>query len=169
MPSLLYNNLFSEDKRIDPVLLSQLVSKYSAENSLDTDFIHAIILAESSENPNAVSHAGAIGLMQLMPLTAKYLAEKMGENPPSRGDLVNPELNIRFGCYYLAMLKGQFGHKVEILLAAYNAGPTRVRRWLSANQDKDAVQVVLNCPIRETRMYIRKVLMFMDDRKEKEI
>jgi soluble lytic murein transglycosylase len=139
------------------------VEQYCAKYGVDPAMVLAVIRAESSGRTDAVSHAGALGLMQIMPATGDHIAQKLGERAPSRSALMEPDRNIRFGVYYFAMLQEQFGLRTEVLLAAYNAGPTRVQRWLSANQDRDAVSVVMNCPIPETRVYIRRVLAYMAD------
>ena len=148
----------------DPVSSSEIrsvVDRYCQLYGVDPVMVRAVIRAESSGRPDAVSHSGALGLMQIMPATGDHVARRLGERSPSRYALMEPERNIRYGVYYFSMLQTQFGKRIEVLLAAYNAGPTRVQRWLSANQDRDAVSVVVNCPIPETRVYIRRVLEFM--------
>jgi hypothetical protein len=90
--------------------------------------IYGVIWVESRFNPEAVSKVGARGLMQLMPRTASYLAECIGWE--GRFDSFDPEFNIAAGSYYVARLIKQFDGDVDLALAAYNAGPTNIRRWM---------------------------------------
>ena len=108
--------------------ISPLVSRASRDYGIPPDIIYAVIWVESRFNPRAVSPVGAKGLMQLMPKTAKYLAERIEWD-----DHINefkPEFNISAGSYYIARLIEQFDGNEDLALAAYNAGPTKVRRWL---------------------------------------
>jgi hypothetical protein len=108
-------------------------------NRVEGDLVHAIIWAESSFNPNAVSPAGASGLMQLMPETARSYGVS---------DVFDPEENIRAGVKIMARLLAQFDGDVELALAAYNAGPTAVIR--AGNRIP---------PLRETEAYVPKVMV----------
>jgi len=118
-----------EDERVRAV--SKFVARAASENGLREDFIFGIIWVESRFDPEAVSPVGARGLMQLMPRTADYLAECIGWR--GRVDSFDPEFNIAAGSYYIARLVDQFGGDEEVALAAYNAGPTNVNRWLRAD------------------------------------
>ncbi len=104
--------------------------------NLPPQLIQAVIMTESGGNPNAVSPSGAQGLMQIMPDTAKWLSL---ENP------FNPHENILKGSEYLAKLLDQFDHKLDLALAAYNAGPTRVKEYGGVP------------PFQETVRYVEKV------------
>jgi len=115
-----------DDEKVRAV--SKFVSRAAADNGLREDFIYGIIWVESRFDPEAVSPVGARGLMQLMPKTADYLAECIGWT--GRVDSYDPEFNVAAGSYYIARLVRQFGGDEEIALAAYNAGPTNVNRWL---------------------------------------
>lgn len=108
--------------------IAPLVSRAASEYKIPEDIIYAVIWVESRFNPQAISPVGAKGLMQLMPSTAKYLAECI-EWEKSINEF-KPEFNILAGSYYIARLIEQFDGNVELALAAYNAGPTKVRRWL---------------------------------------
>ena len=116
-----------EDENVRAI--SELVTRAARDNSLSEDFIYGIIWVESRFNPDAVSPVGARGLMQLMPKTADYLAECIGWR--GRIDSFDPEFNVAAGSYYIARLIRQFGGDEELALAAYNAGPTNVNRWLA--------------------------------------
>jgi soluble lytic murein transglycosylase-like protein len=107
-----------------------LVQKAAEQHGLPEDLMLGVIWVESRFNPNAVSKVGARGLMQLMPKTADYLAERMAWN--RRVDAFDPEFNIAAGAYYIARLIDEFGGDLELALAAYNAGPAKVQRWLES-------------------------------------
>ena len=115
-----------DDEKVRAV--SKYVEQAARDNRLREDFIYGIIWVESRFNPEAVSPVGARGLMQLMPKTATYLAECIDWR--GRVDSFDPEFNIVAGSYYIARLVAQFGGDEEVALAAYNAGPTNVNRWL---------------------------------------
>lgn len=130
-------------------------------------FSWAVARQESSYDPNIVSPANAVGLMQLLLPTAREMALQIGvthANKLTIDALKNAELNMQLGTYYLTYLLGQFQNMPHVALAAYNAGPTRARRWLQAraitpdSQDADIVDWVENVPFGETRAYIQRVM-----------
>lgn len=139
-----------------PVKYSQLVEKYAKEYALPRELVYAVILTESSFRPDAVSHAGAKGLMQLTDDTSEWIALLLGEqNEP---DLIfQPELNIRRGCFLLGYLYREFG-VWETALAAYNAGIGRVRGWLANPLYSEDGELLMHVPIDETREYLERVL-----------
>jgi soluble lytic murein transglycosylase-like protein len=106
---------------------------------VDPALVRAIIMAESSYNPRAVSKKGAKGLMQLMPKTAEYLGVE---------DSFNPEHNIDAGVRYFKKLLGQFNGNVKLALAAYNAGSRRVREYKGIP------------PFKATQRYVKKVFEY---------
>lgn len=134
----------------------------------DSDLVEpALVLAvtrqESQFDTRAVSPAGARGLMQLMPATAKKVA-KRAKAPYSKSRLTrDPDYNIHLGSRYLASLLDRYGGNHILALAAYNAGPSRVRRWIAAHGDPrkpeiDAVNWIERIPFSETRNYVMRVL-----------
>ena len=141
-----------------PDEVRKLVRVHSVPDTEFENFVMAVIRAESSFRPQVVSPAGAIGLMQIMPDTAEFVARLHDEPTPSEQMLKEPGLNIQYGVRYLKWLRKEFGKQKEVVLAAYNAGPAKVRKWLAANQHQDAVTVVKNCPYKETRVYISRVM-----------
>ena len=154
--------------RFSPVeVVRPIAEKYADRFGLEPALVVAVIRAESGGDASAVSPAGAVGLMQLMPDTARAVAVRLKEPPPAPSMLLDPDTNIRYGCCYLARLTEQFGAVPEVLFAAYNAGPTRVYRWLAANQDRDAVSVVTSCPYPETRLFIRRAMRFLEEERER--
>ena len=108
---------------------------------------------ESGFQPEVISRAGAVGLMQVMP----ELAAKMEGKPVSRRKLQNPEVNIALGLREMAALAEQFGKVYPLSIAAYNAGKKRVRRWLSESGRMELDRFVERIPFNETRNYVRRV------------
>lgn len=142
-----------------PLLHRDIVHDQALSTGLDEAWIYAILRQESAFNPTAVSHAGAMGLMQLMPATARQVAKTLGRPRPSRNDLYDPRLNITLGSAYLAQMQQRYGGSPMLAAAAYNAGPGNVDKWLPEKQI-DADVWVATIPFRETRGYVRRVLAY---------
>ncbi|MCL2224145.1 MAG: lytic transglycosylase domain-containing protein [Defluviitaleaceae bacterium] len=123
---------------------------------LDVPLILAVIKAESSFRENAHSHAGAQGLMQLMPATAADVAAHMGLVDFQPQDVWLPEVNIAMGSFYLNRLVNMYGC-VQLALAAYNAGQGRVNRWLADPEISRDGKTLDNIPFPETYNYLRRV------------
>lgn len=136
-----------------PVCYFELVMHYSAEYSLDPSLVIAIINSESGFEVNAKSVKGAVGLMQIMPATAKAIANELKYINFSEEDLYNPKLNIEFGCFYLSYLFDKFGSEDEVLFA-YNAGEGTLLNYLKTSGGSFDVKV-LDFP--ETVQYIKRV------------
>lgn len=129
----------------------------------DWTMVHAITRQESQFAQNAVSHAGARGLMQLMPGTAREQAGKLGLNYMSADLMTSPSYNIQLGNGYFARMMDYYGGSYPLAVAAYNAGPGNVNKWLAANGDprKGGIQWVdwiERIPLSETRNYVQRVL-----------
>ncbi len=135
-----------------PLLNKHLINQYSAEYKFDPIFIMAVVRAESGFARQARSHRGAVGLMQLMPETAKEMARLVGLNP-DQVDLIDPATNLRLGIRYLAYLRDEFGEDRVAVLAAYNAGPTNVRAWRQRR-----TLTVEQIPFPETQAFVNRVL-----------
>ncbi|MGH7343629.1 MAG: transglycosylase SLT domain-containing protein, partial [Candidatus Rokuibacteriota bacterium] len=121
---------------------------------IDPYLVAAVVREESSYYPRALSRAGARGLMQLMPATARLMS-------PS-GDLDDPVFNIELGTRFLASLMREFNDP-RLALAAYNAGPNRVRQWLSTRRSDDMEAFVEQIPFDETRLYVKKVVLSWEE------
>lgn len=126
-------------------------------------FVHAISRQESQFAMNAISHAGARGLMQLMPLTAREQARKMGMEYDGQALTIDAGYNLTLGDGYFRRMLDYYGGSYPLAVAAYNAGPGNVNRWLKANGDPrngsiDWVEWVEKIPISETRNYVQRVL-----------
>jgi soluble lytic murein transglycosylase len=115
----------------------------------------AIVKVESRFLKSARSHRGAIGLMQLMPVTAMEMAGRVGRNV-SLDDVEEPDVNIHLGLHYLSLLRTEFGGDTVAMLAAYNAGPANVRAWI--REDGALGPEGENIPYGETRLFVKRVL-----------
>lgn len=157
---LIWRGFISEaiERRLYPLYYTDVVEASADEFGLPPELVYAVILTESSFDADAVSSAGAKGLMQLTDDTNEWVAWRLGEeSEPSR--IFEPGLNIRRGCYLLSYLYERFGGWNEAL-AAYNAGVGRVDGWLDDllySSDQKTL-IVDKLPIEETRSYIIKVL-----------
>ncbi|MCL2694911.1 MAG: lytic transglycosylase domain-containing protein [Clostridiales bacterium] len=143
-------------RRQYPLAYLTEVLALSEEYGLSPSFVSAVILCESRNNPDAVSRRGATGLMQLMPPTAAEIAENLGLHDYLESALLEPQTNIRFGCYYLNYLFDRFGDRPALVLAAYNAGPTRVQGWIE-EYGLDEAGALQEIPYPETAKYVVKV------------
>jgi len=123
------------------------VRGHATNYRLDSALLAAVIEQESKFNADAKSSTGAIGLMQLQPATAEGIAVRTGGSKFVLSDLYNPEINVRYGAWYLRHLLDKYRNE-RIALAAYNAGQENVDRWLAAHE---GVQ------FSETRAYVDRV------------
>ena len=134
------------------------INKHAESQNLDPALLCAVILEESRFDPQARSVAGARGLMQIMPGTGKDIAKGLKVRPYGEQKLFDPEMNIRFGSWYLARLLEEFGGKTHLAVAAYNAGPKAVRDWLRRFSGLPEDEFVERIPYLETRNYVVRVL-----------
>lgn len=130
-----------------PLRYATIVRVHAGENGLDPALLAAVIETESKFDPNAHSSAGAIGLMQLTPSTAEGIAEYTHGTRFRLSDLTNPDINVRYGAWYLRRLLNKYGDE-RLALAAYNAGEQNVDAWRAAGE---GIQFA------ETRAYVDKV------------
>ena len=131
-----------------PLEYPQIVRGHAENYDLEPALLAAVIYTESKFDADARSASGAIGLMQLLPETARGIAIRTGGGAFTTDDLYDPEINVRYGAWYLRHLLDKYGG-VETALAAYNAGQRRVDEWL---RDGKGIRFA------ETRAYVRKVL-----------
>lgn len=134
-----------------------IIAQASKLTDVPADWILAIIRQESLYRKDAVSRADARGLMQMQPGTASAVARRWHLPAPSRDNLFDPSVAITLGAAYVHELLDRYGHQLDLCLAAYNAGPVSVARWLPA-QPVDADAWIENIPYGETRAYVQHVL-----------
>jgi len=137
LPPSAVNPVFKKEAKLSQADLREMLSKAGLAHNLDVDLLASLVKAESNGNARAVSHAGAQGLMQLMPATAKDLGVT---------DSFKPEENVRGGVIYLDWLLTRYHDNLALALAAYNAGPEAVDRYNGIP------------PYRETRAYVARVI-----------
>lgn len=137
-----------------PLGFASDVERVIRTHDLDPALFYGLIREESHFDPAIVSHAGAIGLSQLMPATARDVARRMRL---TEYELTDPATNLAIGAYYLDYLRGRFPGYLHAL-AAYNGGQGRVRRWLES-YDLEGILFHEAIPLRETRHYVRKVVV----------
>lgn len=143
-----------------PLRYRDLVAEQAWQTGIGEDWIFAVLRQESVFAPDVASSAGALGLMQLMPATARQVARELtpARAAPARSQILDPALNISLGSTYLAWMRDRFGH-AALATAAYNAGPHRVRRWLPEDC-MEADLWILSIPFAETRGYVERVLAY---------
>jgi soluble lytic murein transglycosylase len=117
----------------------------------------AIIRQESAFKADIVSHAGAIGLMQVMPPTGAQLARAHGPDGFSRESLTRPEVNLHLGAAFFVDMSRRYDHQLPLVLSAYNAGPTRATRWRRYPEAVDPLRFTERIPFTETRGYVKSV------------
>ena len=130
-----------------PLRYEQIVVGHAENYELEPQLVAAVIYQESKFDADARSDSGAVGLMQLLPETGQGIADRTGGNTWEPEDLLDPELNIRYGSWYLRHLLDKYGDE-RLALAAYNAGQTNVDRW---REEGGGIQFA------ETRHYVERV------------
>ena len=150
-----------------PIGYSDEVSTYAKKNQLDQGLVFALIRQESLFTPDARSHAGALGMMQLMPATAKRVARQNNISYRGTRDLLNPAKNIHLGTTYLKQLVNKFDNNEVLAMAAYNAGPHRVTKWIPEEEALPLDVWIETIPFKETRNYVKHLLSNQDIYREK--
>lgn len=150
-----------------PLGFEDAIVKYSATYETDPYLIASIIRAESNFHPDKLSAKGAVGLMQLMPATAQWIIEREGNDLSDMDRLYEPEINIKYGTWYVRSLQQQFvasrtsgEDAVALVAAAYNAGPGNVSRWLQDDVWDGSLSETNRIPFGETRHYIHRVFYY---------
>ncbi|WP_271273921.1 transglycosylase SLT domain-containing protein [Aliamphritea hakodatensis] len=143
-----------------PAPYTKIFDKMAAELEIDTNWARAVARQESAYQTTVRSSAGARGLMQLMPKTAKQTAKKFDVKYKGVTDLNRPVININLGSAYLAQMQKRFKGNQILATAAYNAGPHRVDQWLKARGHLPMDIWVETIPFRETNKYVRNVIAY---------
>ena len=134
------------------------LKKFSIGNGLDPYLVASLIRQESEFNPLAVSHANAVGLMQLLPRTGKLVAKQESLHRYTPSQLYTPTVNLELGTRYFKGMVDQFGGSFEHALAAYNAGSDRVEEWMGQGPYRDSPEFVESIPFTETREYVQAIM-----------
>ena len=137
--------------KIYPLEYQQEIAQWSDTYTIDAYLVCAVICTESGFDETAISPKGAVGLMQIMPSTGEWSAQKIGIEDYSNDMLLDPETNIQIGCWYLSYLGGLFESDARKVLAAYNAGPAKVQEWVESDS------LLQNIPYDETKNYLERV------------
>jgi soluble lytic murein transglycosylase len=140
-----------------PLRHEDIIRQQARDKGLDPALIAAVIYAESHFRDGQTSAAGAQGLMQLTPATARYIARKSGGTQFVVDDLGTPQVNIAYGAYYLRYLLRRYDGNENFALAAYNAGEGNVDRWIAAARARDRALTIDAIPYAETRAYVGRV------------
>ena len=144
-----------------PLRHDDIIRQQAAEKDLDPALISAVIYAESRFNEGRRSSAGAIGLMQVTPQTAKVIEHLSGGTTFVTQDLKDPEINIRYGSYYLRYLLDRYDGNEVAALAAYHAGPGSVDQWGGSTIDVEDIGFP------DTKAYVQEVLTKRDEYRHK--
>lgn len=140
-----------------PLRHEDIIRQQAAAKNLDPALLAGMIYAESKFR-DATSAAGAKGLMQITPATAKYIAHLSGGTKFELRDLSSPQVNISYGAYYLRYLMNRYDHNIVLALAAYNGGEGNVDRWVSEAQAQERNLRVRDIPFPETKAYVMRVI-----------
>ncbi|MBQ7940037.1 MAG: lytic transglycosylase domain-containing protein [Clostridia bacterium] len=154
--ALVYQLAWDEiDRRRYPQEFSEYVTEFSDMYGVPEYVIYAVIKVESDFTSNAESHAGAIGLMQIMPDSFDWISMRL-KRTSEVGMMYDPRTNIEYGTYYLSYLYTRY-NRWDTVFAAYNAGFGRVDQWLSDPEYTDEDGNLIRIPIAETKKYVKKV------------
>jgi soluble lytic murein transglycosylase len=149
-----------------PLRHDDVIRQQAEDKDLDPALIAAVIYQETGFRPRS-SPAGAQGLMQIMPSTARFIARRSGGTEFELQDLDTPQINIAYGSWYLRYLLDRYDGDEALALAAYNAGTTNVDRWVAAADGRDAFDLASDVPFPETRAYVRGVLAHRGEYRER--
>jgi len=144
-------------KSFFPLEYEKSIIEYSEMYNVDPNLVAAVINTESKFVVDASSSKGAIGLMQIMPDTGKWIAEKLELSNFNEEIIADPEVNIRMGTWYLKKLSEDFNGDYILVLAAYNGGPGNVTKWLEDEKYSSDGENLHKIPFKETKSYVQKV------------
>ncbi len=145
-----------------PLAHDQTIREQAARKQLDPALIAGVIYTESKFS-DAQSSAGALGLMQLLPSTAHFIAQRTGGSAFTTEDLSTPDVNIAYGSWYLRYLLDTYDDNEVLALAAYNGGETNVNRWVAQAHEDGKAFTVDQIPFPETRAYVARVMRAQQD------
>lgn len=141
-----------------PRAYSEHVEKYTKKFSVPEELVWGIMRAETHYRRDAISPVGALGLMQVMPFTGHKVAMLLNEKEFKAPMLLQPETSVKIGSRYLKRLMDRFENTIPLVAAGYNAGPHRVKNWLSSFGNLETDEFIEHIPFLETRNYVKRVV-----------
>ncbi|MBQ8623544.1 MAG: lytic transglycosylase domain-containing protein [Oscillospiraceae bacterium] len=153
---------YSVKQNTYPLHYSEEVERYSEEFGVDKALVYAVIKVESNFEPSAVSHAGAIGLMQIIEDSFDWVKKKLGCDDLVFEDMYTPEYSIRFGCYMLDYLYEKYG-SIELVAAAYHCGMTTVDNWIEQGIIDPENIDISKIEGSKTQYYVKKIMRAYDN------
>ena len=148
-----------------PLAHRELIQRYAVEQGLEPAYIAAIVMSESSFNPDATSNVNAQGLMQIMPETGEWIAGKFDETY-SEGCLYEPETNVKYGCWYMGWLIDRYNGDKACASAAYHSGQGAVDEWLRDPAYSSDGRTLAVIPGENAKIYVERVLNYYEKYKE---
>jgi soluble lytic murein transglycosylase len=149
-----------------PLRHEDVIRQQAAEKHLDPALLAGVVYEESKFR-NQTSHAGARGLMQVTPETARFIARRSGATRFNEADLSNPQINIAYGAYFLRYLVDRYRGNQTLAIAAYNAGQANVDKWVRRAGGPGRFDTVRDIPFPETRAYVAGVFARQRDYRAK--
>ncbi len=143
-----------------PFPYANIIQSQARKYALDPALVAAVIRVESGYRTDAVSDRGAVGLMQIMPTTARWIRQHGGGLPTAQLNLANPEQNIALGSWFLAYLLGRYANNPVLALAAYNSGPAVTDGWITQRRLTFHSRNGNSIPYPETRYFVARVLRY---------
>ena len=149
-------------KAATPMSYTALIQQQAARQGLEPALVAAVIRVESRYQPTVVSARGAVGLMQIMPETARWIRAEGGGDPGIRLNLTDPEQNIALGTWYLHYLLGRYAGNLILALSAYNSGPGATDGWIRQGILSPHAKTGQPIPYPETRNFVARVLRYRE-------
>ncbi|MBV1919207.1 MAG: transglycosylase SLT domain-containing protein, partial [Pseudomonadales bacterium] len=143
-----------------PTAYQNTVTSNASKNGIAKDWVFSLIRQESAFSYQAKSPVGALGMMQIMPATAKQISKNMGIRYKGKYSLLQPEKNIQLGTRYMGQLLKRFQGNTILATAAYNAGPSRAKRWQPKHTPMAGDIWIETIPYKETRNYVKNVMTY---------
>jgi soluble lytic murein transglycosylase len=140
-----------------PLSDARVIREQAADKHLDAALIAGVIYAETKFEPRT-SSAGALGLMQILPATAGFIAHRSGGVRFTTSDLATPRINVAYGSWYLRYLLDHYEGQAMLAVAAYNAGLANVDTWVAKARGEGGKLSVADIPFPETRAYVQRVM-----------
>ncbi|MDL2281317.1 lytic transglycosylase domain-containing protein [Selenomonadales bacterium OttesenSCG-928-I06] len=156
----IYKSDFIQKNYLYPFKYQNIIFANAIENNVSPYMIAGVIKAESNFKADVRSVKGARGLMQIMPETGIWIAQKI--NYKAELNLADPKVNILLGSWYLSYLKNEFNDNEVLYLAAYNAGIGNVKQWIDNYDWPENFNEINQIPFPETRIYVERVLYYKE-------